>query len=75
MADTNNNVQAKPKKTGLVKFIKETKAELKKVSWPTKQQLFHNTMIIIFFIVIATILLSVLDFGFSWLFALITNQF
>ena len=76
MADTTtNNAPAKPKKTGLVKFIRETKAELKKVSWPTKEQLLHNTLIIVVFIAIATIILSVLDVGFSWLFSLITKQF
>jgi preprotein translocase subunit SecE len=61
MADTTNNTPAKPKKTGLVKFIRETKAELKKVSWPTKDQLLHNTLIIVVFIAIATIILSILD--------------
>ncbi len=75
MADTTNNVPAKSKKTSLVKFFRETKAELKKVSWPSRQQLVRNTMIIIGFIAIATIFLSVLDVAFSWLFSLITKQF
>lgn len=75
MAEATNNVPATSKKTGLVKFIRETKAELKKVSWPSKEQLIHNTMIIIAFIAIATVILSVLDVGFSWLFSLITKKF
>ena len=75
MSETTNNVPAKPKKTSLIKFFKETKAELKKVSWPTKEQLFNNTLIIVVFIAIATIILSVLDVGFTWLFSLITKQF
>ena len=75
MAEATNNVPAAPKKTGLVKFIRETKAELKKVSWPSKEQLIHNTMIIIAFIAIAKVILSVLDVGFSWLFSLITKKF
>ena len=73
MADSTNNVPAK--KGGLVKFFREIKAEMKKVSWPTKEQLIHNTMIIMIFIAIATVILSVLDVGFSWLFSLITNRF
>ena len=74
MADT-NNTPVKPKKTGLIKFFRETKAELKKVSWPTKSQLIHNTLIIVAFILIATIILAILDVGFSWLFSLITTKF
>ena len=52
---------------------KETKAELKKVTWPDKEQLIHNTGVIIVFILIITIILSVLDFGFAKLFQLLTN--
>lgn len=73
MADTTNNAPVKTKKAGFLKFFRETKAELKKVSWPTKEQLLHNTLIIVVFIAIATIILSVLDVGFSWLFSLITK--
>lgn len=72
---TNNAAPQKPKKAGLIKFFRETKAELKKVSWPGKEQLIHNTLIIVVFIAVATIILSVLDLGFSWLFSLITTQF
>ena len=75
MADTTNNVPVKPKKTSLMKFFRETKSELKKVSWPTKKQLLHNTLIIVVFIAIATIILSILDVGFSWLFSVITKLF
>ena len=70
MAETNTS--AKPKKTNMVRFFREVKAELKKVSWPSREQLVHNTVIIIAFIAIAAILLSVLDLGFSKLIGLIT---
>lgn len=72
MADTNLT-----KKQGfgerVKKFFKETKAELKKVTWPTKEQLIHNTGIIITFIIIITIILSVLDVAFAKLFQVLTN--
>lgn len=61
------------KKGGLVKFFKETKAELKKVSWPTKKQLLHNTLIILAFIIITAVILSVLDLGFNKLIGLLTG--
>lgn len=61
MADTNNSVQKK----GIAKFFCEAKSELKKVSWPDKKQLVHNTIVILVFILIATAILSVLDIGFA----------
>ena len=53
------------------KFFRETKSELKKVSWPSKDQLFHNTIVILAFVVIVTIILSLLDTGFAKLFSAI----
>lgn len=55
------------------KFLSECKAELKKVTWPTKNQLIHNSIVIIVFIAIMTVILSVLDLGFGKLFELLTN--
>lgn len=76
MADTTN---AKQKKPGLTKrmssFFRETKAELKKVSWPTKEQLIHNTAVILVFIIAAMIFLSVLDVAFGKLFEILTQLF
>lgn len=62
------------KKTGkLFKYFKECKAELKKVTWPTKEQLAHNTGVIIVFILIVTVVLALLDWGFARLFSVLTN--
>ncbi len=71
MADANVT-----KKTGgnkAIKYLKECKAELKKVTWPDRKQLIHNTGIILVFIAIVTVILSILDAGFAWLFQLLTN--
>lgn len=71
MADANVT-----KKTGgnkIVKYFKECKAELKKVTWPNKEQLIHNTGIILVFIAIITVILSLLDTGFAKLFQLFTD--
>ena len=71
MADTNLSKANKPSfGTRVKRFFKDTKAELKKVTWPDKEQLIHNTGVII---LIITIILSVLDFGFAKLFQLLTN--
>ena len=65
---------AKQKKSNrVVKFFKETKAELKKVTWPGRKQLIHNTLVILFFVIITCIILSVCDVAFSWLLDLFTQ--
>ena len=69
MADT----QKVKKVNKLAKFFKESKSELKKVTWPSKNQLVHNTLIILAFIVITAIILSVCDLAFGWLIDFVTN--
>ena len=73
MAETNNS-NVKQKKS-LLKFFRESKAEMKKVTWPSKEQLIHNTVVILVFIAVVTIILSALDIGFSKLFQMLTNLF
>ena len=74
MADTNLSKANKPSFGPCVhRFFKDTKTEQKKVKWHEKEQLIHNTGVIIVFILIITIILSVLDFGFAKLFQLLTN--
>lgn len=61
MVENKNNA----KKNKALKFFRETKSEMKKVSWPSKEQLFHNTIVILAFVIIVTIVLSLLDVGFE----------
>ena len=61
------------KKNRLMKFFKETKSEMKKVSWPSKDQLIRNTVVILAFVIIMTIVLSLVDFGFERLLSLIVK--
>ncbi len=37
----------KKKKVNVIKFVKEVKNELKKVVWPTKEQLINNTITVL----------------------------
>ena len=61
------------KKNRLMKFFRETKSEMKKVSWPSKAQLIRNTVVILAFVVIMTVVLSLVDFGFERLLSLIVK--
>jgi preprotein translocase subunit SecE len=49
------------------KFFKDYKSELKKVVWPTKDQIIKNTSVVLFVIIIMASIIGVLDlfFGFG----------
>ncbi len=46
-------------------FIKEARAELKKVTWPTKKQIMYSTLIVITVILISAVYLGILDLIFA----------
>jgi preprotein translocase subunit SecE len=46
-------------------FIKEARAELKKVIWPTKKELKNSTVVVITTIVIASIFIGLVDIFFT----------
>ena len=48
-------------------FIKDFKAELKKVSWPTPKQLLNNTVAVITIVFITAAIVFVLDLAFETL--------
>ena len=72
MADT--TTQTTKKQNKLARFFKETKAEMKMVTWPNKEQLVHNTLIILVFIIITCVILSVCDVAFTKLLDLVTKR-
>lgn len=49
------------KRGSLGKFLKSTKAELKKVNWPNKQELKTHTTVVIIVCALATAALWILD--------------
>ena len=46
-------------------FLKDFKAELKKVIWPTPKQLVNNTVAVITIVLLIAIIVFVLDFTFE----------
>ena len=52
-------------------FFKESRAELKKVVWPTKADVLSSIKVVIISTFVVAIILGLLDFGFSQLFRLI----
>ena len=55
----------------IFQFFKESRAELKKVVWPTKADVLSSIKVVIISTIIVAALLGLLDFGFSELFRLI----
>jgi len=49
-------------------FFKESKAELKKVVWPTKEDVLSSIKVVVISTIIVAIVLGLLDVGFSSLF-------
>jgi len=47
----------------IVRFLKEAKIELKKVTWPTPRQTLASTSVVIIVVIIVSIFLGIVDFG------------
>jgi preprotein translocase subunit SecE len=45
----------------IVKFLKETKAEMRKVTWPTRDELVGSTKIVIIATLVVTLFIGVVD--------------
>lgn len=56
---------AKTNSSRYKKFLREVKAELKKVSWPSKQELISNTGVVFVTVVVASALIWAVDAIFS----------
>ena len=52
-------------RTSPVTFLRQVVAELRKVVWPTQQQLITYFFVVLFFVVILMTLVSVLDLAFG----------
>ena len=58
-------------KKGIIRFLKEVRTELNKVSWPTKNELVSYTGVVGLAVVIVCALIWVCDTAFAKLFRLI----
>ena len=52
-------------------FFSETKVELKKVTWPTKQELISNTIVVLIAVILCAGLIWIIDYIFSIIFRLL----
>ncbi|MDY6028640.1 MAG: preprotein translocase subunit SecE [Acidaminococcaceae bacterium] len=59
------------KGTGVIDFLRETKVELKKVTWPTKQEIIANTIVVLIAVILCAGLIWIIDTFFSVLFGML----
>jgi preprotein translocase subunit SecE len=59
------------KENAVIKYLKETRAELKKVNWPSRQEATNLTLIVIAVTTFMALILGLLDYIFAKLFELI----
>ncbi|MDH7487572.1 MAG: preprotein translocase subunit SecE [Anaerolineae bacterium] len=62
---------AAKKENAIVQYFKETRAELRKVSWPTRRQAINLSLIVLAVTLFMALLLGAFDYLFAKLFALI----
>ena len=48
------------------KFFKDTRSELKKVSWTSKTELFKSTKLVVVTVLAVCIVIALIDLGASW---------
>jgi preprotein translocase subunit SecE len=63
--------EQKGEKKGVFQFIKQVRAELKKVSWPTNKELVSYTGVVGLAVIIVCVLIWVCDTAFAKLFRII----
>ncbi len=60
MAEKNKSVEKK-ERTGLFGYFKETNTELKRVTWPTRKELFRNTGVVLTVVIFSTLAIWGID--------------
>ncbi|MFU0824320.1 preprotein translocase subunit SecE [Clostridium sp.] len=71
MALNENKKAEKKSNEGIVKFVKEVKAETKRITWPPKDEIKKSTIIVLFFCAVSAIIIGLMDYGFNGLYKLI----
>ena len=61
------------KQNAIVRYIKETRAELRKVTWPTREESINLTAIVVGVTAAMAVFLGLIDYLFSKLFGLIVR--
>lgn len=58
----------------LVTYIRESKEELKKVTWPSRQTVIRHTIVVFTLSIVVAVFLGTLDYGLSYGLELLLNR-
>jgi len=72
-AKSNAKTEKTAQSTGVIGFFREVKAEVKKITWPSKDETKKAFIAVVVFTLLYTILVGGLDSIFSSLFKIILN--
>ena len=56
---------AKEKRASPLEFLREVRAELRKVAWPTRSEVINDSIIVLIAIVVLTAFIAAVDYGVS----------
>ncbi len=59
------------KNFSLIRYLRETRAELRKVTWPTREEAMRLTLVVIVTILVMAVILGLLDYIYAKLIDLI----
>ena len=55
------------------RFLRDYKSEIKKIVWPTRQQLIKNTGVVLIAVIFMAVIIGILDLVFGFGISLLTN--
>jgi preprotein translocase subunit SecE len=61
------------KPNAVVRYFRETSAELRKVTWPTRQEARRLTTVVVIVVAVTSAVLGLFDFGFARLIGLVVS--
>ncbi len=63
----------KSERTKPLEFLREVRAELKKVAWPTREEVIRYSIIVLVALVVFTLFVFGVDYVFEWFFRTVTD--
>ena len=69
--EKDRKIVARKQPNAIQRYFNETIGELRKVSWPTRKEALNLTLVVLIVMAATTVVLGLLDFVFTRIFALI----
>ena len=57
----------------ITRYLKEVRAEMRKVTWPSRAEAIRLSTIVLVVLLIASAFLALVDYAFSWLMRIVIN--